>query len=247
MILSGHQPVYLPSMHLFNKIALSDQFMFVGHCQYVTKSWHNRNHIRNGTQVQTLTVPVLKTGRFGQSISETVINGDHWKRKHLASIKNTYQKRPYFKDYFPAIEALINQPWAYLGDLNIALILQFLEWLAIETTIVYSDQYDIKNQKTDMLVSMCRAMEADHYLSNEGSRAYVEEEKMFKAGIYHCWQDFHHPLYDQGNSFMPNLSIIDCLFNVGPASRALVLSAGQVRVGKFSGQKGSDFYEIDFI
>ena len=43
MILSGHQPVYLPGIQLFNKIALSDKFMFVGHCAFEDGSWHNRN------------------------------------------------------------------------------------------------------------------------------------------------------------------------------------------------------------
>ncbi|MCF8473597.1 MAG: WbqC family protein [Emcibacter sp.] len=228
MILSGHQPVYLPSIHLFNKIALSDKFMFVGHCQFVNKNWHSRNYIRNGKESQILTVPVLKTGRFGQSISETVINGDHWKRKHLGSIKNAYQKRPYFKDYFPAIEELINRPWIYLGDLNIALVVQFLEWLKIDVPIFYSENHKISGHKTDMLISMCQAMGADHYLSNEGARSYVEEARMSEVGICHLWQDFSHPEYGQGADFIPNLSIIDCLFNMGPASRDIVIKAGTI-------------------
>ncbi len=234
MILSGHQPVYLPSMHLFSKIALSDKFMFVGHCQFVNKSWHSRNTIRNGNQTLTLTVPVMKTGRFGQSISETEINNDHWKRKHLASIRNAYQKRPYFKDYFPALELLINQPWAYLGEMNIALIIQFLEWLEINTPIYYSEDYAITGQKTDMLINMCRAVGADHYLSNEGGSSYVDEKIMYDAGIYHCWQNFSHPIYDQGSDFMENLSIIDCLFNMGPASRDLIMKTSTILAGKFT-------------
>lgn len=237
MILSGHQPVYLPSLHLFSKIALSDKFMFVGHCQFVNKSWHSRNIIRGAAQPLTLTVPVRKAGHFGQAISETEIDGTHWKRKHLGSIRGAYQKRPFFKDYFPALEELINRPWTYLGDLNIALIIQFLEWLEIDTPIFYSEEYGISGQKTDMLTSMCRAMEADHYLSNEGARAYVDEKQLFEAGIYHCWQDFKHPHYDQGAEFIENFSIIDCLFNKGAESRELILGAGAVSAGAFGAEK----------
>lgn len=237
MILSGHQPVYLPSLHLFSKIALSDKFMFVGHCQFVNKSWHSRNVIRNGAQALTLTVPILKVGHFGQSISAAEINGNHWKRKHLASIRNAYQKRPYFEDYFPALEELINRPWTYLGEMNIALILQFLDWLDIDTPLFYSENHGISGQKTDMLMSMCQAMEADRYLSNEGARAYVDEHKMSGGEVSHFWQGFDHPTYDQGAEFIANLSIIDCLFNMGPASRGLILESGNIEAGEYTSNK----------
>jgi hypothetical protein len=231
MMLSGHQPVYLPSLHLFSKIALSDKFMFVGHCQFVNKSWHSRNVIRNGRTPLTLTVPVLKTGRFGQSISETIINGDHWKRKHLGSIRNSYQKRPYFKDYFPRLEELIQQPWENLGQMNIALIIQFLDWLNIDTPLFYSEDHAISGQKNDMLIAMCRAMGAQDYLSNMGAKAYGDESLLRAAAIDHHWQQFVPPRYEQGGEFMENLSIIDCLFNMGPASGDLVRQAGSIDPG----------------
>lgn len=234
MILSSHQPVYLPSLHLFNKISLSDKFVFLGHCQFVNQSWHSRNMIRNGDHPLTLTVPVVKAGHFGQSITDAAISGSHWKRKHLGSIRNAYQKRPYFKDYFPALEELINRPWTHLGEMNVALILQFLEWLEIETPIFYSEEHAISGHKTDMLMSSCQAMTADCYLSNEGSRCYVDEKKMCDAEISHYWQDFTHPVYDQGMEFIANLSIIDCLFNMGPASRELVVNAGVIKAGEYT-------------
>jgi len=228
MILSGHQPVYLPSLHLFSKIALSDQFMFVGHCQFVAKSWHTRNVIRNGENTLTLSVPVLKKGKFGQSINETEINGDHWKRKHLASIRGAYQKQPFFKDYFPTIEKILNQPWTSLGEMNIALIRQFLEWLEIDTPLLFSERHDITGQKNDMLISMCRAVNADQYLSNEGSRVYVDEDYLLAAGIKHHWQGFKHPTYEQGADFIENLSVIDGLFNVGPELGELIRQSGHI-------------------
>jgi len=83
MILSGHQPVYLPGIILFNKIALSDAFMFVGHCQYTQKSWQTRNRIRLGEGEHWLSVPVMKFRALGQSINDTEILDEHWKKKHL--------------------------------------------------------------------------------------------------------------------------------------------------------------------
>lgn len=238
MILSGHQPVYLPGIILFNKIALSDAFIFVGHCQYTQKSWQTRNRIRLGEVEHWLSVPVKKSGRFGQSINDTEILDEHWKKKHLGSIRQAYGKRPYFDQYYPELEALILRGSASLGDLDIAIIRKIVDWLEIPTRILDSRDYSIVGNKTDMLISMCEAVGADHYLSNEGSRDYVDEKAMADAGTQHCWQIFEHPIYEQGCTFVENLSVIDLLFNVGPAAREIVRNCGRIEPGSYRPEKG---------
>ena len=221
MILSGHQPVYLPGRILFNKMALSDNFMFTGHCQYSPKSWQTRNNIRTGM----LSVPVHK--HLGQAINATQFVNDHWKRKHLRSIEMAYQKRPYFNDYFMLLSLTINRDWVSLGAMNIGLIILLAEWFGIKTEISISEQYDITGHKTDMLIDMCKKTGADEYLSNEGARAYVDEVAMKREGITHRWQKFTHPTYDQGQKeFVPNLSAIDLLFNCRPDSGRIIREAG---------------------
>jgi len=52
---------------------------------------------------------------------------------------------------------------------------------------------------------------------------------MRAAGLGHHWQLFEHPVYPQGRTpFMPHLSIIDLLFNVGPDAAEIVRSCGRV-------------------
>jgi len=231
-VLSGHQPVYLPGIILFNKIALSDAFMFVGHCQYVKKSWHSRNRIRLGDEELWLTVPVKTAGHFDQPINETFPLNDFWKRKHLGSIRQAYVKSPFFRTYFPELEAKILSHNGSLSNLNISIIKTILWWLEISTPILDSQDYAIAGNKTAMLISMCEALGATHYLSNEGSRAYVDETQMGAAKIEPCWQDFQHPVYTQTGPFMPNLSIIDLLFNVGPAAAGIVRHSGTILGGE---------------
>ncbi len=233
-VLSGHQPVYLPGIILFNKIALSDVFMFVGHCQYVKKSWHSRNRIQLGDKELWLSVPVETAGRFEQAINATFPANELWKRKHLGSIRQAYGKAPYFDLYYPQLEATIIAHSGSLSDLNISLIKLILVWLDISTPVVDSRDYEIHGSKTAMLISMCRAVGATHYLSNQGSRAYVDEAEMAEAEIEHCWQEFDHPVYPQSGSFIPNLSVIDLLFNVGPASAEIVRGSGKFMTGEYA-------------
>lgn len=231
MILSGHQPVYLPSLLLLNKIALSDQFMFVGHCQYSPKSWQTRNYIRgHDNKPLMLSVPVQKD--MGQAIDETKFAGDHWRRKHLRAIEMAYSKRPFFEPYYTGLANMIDLRWQggwrNLGAMNTALIRDLLLYFGIKTKTTSSE--NITGHKTDMLISMCKATGADQYLSNEGARAYVDELAMKRAGITHRWQKFQHPVYDQGHKeFIPNLSAIDLLFNVGGEEGGKIIrSAGYV-------------------
>lgn len=234
LLLSGHQPVYLPGIILFNKIALSDAFMFVGHVQMSPKSWQQRNRIALNGRELMLSVPV--GGEFGQAIDDAPLIDFTWRRKHLGSIRQAYQKRPFFKTYFPDLEAIINEPFPTLGRLNRAIILKCCEWLSLSTPICDSrssasgeDAPLISGHKNDMLIEMCRAMGADAYLSNEGSRVYVDEAYMRDQGVEHYWQIFEPPTYPQGgDAFMPNLSIIDLLFNTGPEAAAIVRSCGRI-------------------
>ena len=60
MILTAHQPVYLPWLGLFHKIALADQFISFDQVQYLPKDWNNRNKIKTPSGGIWLSVPVLK-------------------------------------------------------------------------------------------------------------------------------------------------------------------------------------------
>jgi hypothetical protein len=231
MILSGHQPVYMPGIIFFNKMALSDMFMYVGHLQFSPKSWQQRNRIFLNGKEHLLSVPVLKADRFGQKIDEVNLDEAPWKKKHLGSIKQAYIKRPYFNKYYPELESVLSKKYESLGSLNRAIIKLIMGWLEINTPIVESYDYpQIKGSKTEMLIQMCQSVGATHYLSNEGSRVYVNEQMMATFGIQHCWQNFTHPNYEQGHPFLPNLSALDIIFNLGPHAGLIVKSAGSIDI-----------------
>ena len=224
MILSGHQPCYLPGIQLFNKIARSDAFMFVGHCDYQPKSWHSHNFIRTCE----LIVPVHK----GPSINETTLVDGPWRRKHVKSIEAAYRDFRFFDEHFPWLKSFIEDRWGSLGGLNRDLIIEIIERLEIDTKIHDSREHQIEGAKEDMLISMCKAVGADEYLSNEGSRDYIgysQEAKMKEAGITHRWQKFQHPVYGQESTMNGGrLSVIDLLFRHGPGARAIIEVCGSV-------------------
>jgi type I restriction-modification system DNA methylase subunit len=233
MIIAGHQPEYLPYIGLICKALKADAFVLVDHVQYGKKQFQNRNRIRtsNGPDGWSwLTVPVITHGRFDQQIKDVEINNNSdWNKKHLKSIKYSYQGAPFFKEYFSLFEEVYSKKWVKLADLNEAIIKVIFKILDADVKIIKSSDYDIRGEKTEMLIDMCKKMGATGYLSGMGAKTlYHIDEEMFKAaGLSHSYCNFKHPVYRQRFSpFVPNMSVIDLLFNCGPESKKIITDSG---------------------
>ena len=231
MMIAGHQPEYLPYIGFFNKMMLCDEFVVVDHVQYNKKTWQNRNRIRTAQGELLLTVPVLSKGSFEQAINEVKINNnENWQKKNWQSILLNYKKAPFFDAYKGFFEDLYSKKWEMLAELNITIIKYIAEQLKIAKKIVKSSELGVTGQKTDLLIDLCKKTGADAYLSGSGGRTYVDDAKMRTEGISSRFTDFKHPVYKQlHDPFMPNMSVIDLMFNYGnEKSREIILNAGGI-------------------
>ncbi len=219
VILTAHQPVYLPWLGLFHKIALADKFCFFDDVQYQPKGWNNRNKIKfsNG-QTNWLTVPVKRSGYREKSFIDIEINNDiPWRRKHSISIKNNYSRAKYYNLYSDGLMEFYKKEWKYLVNLNYEMLLFFLEELGLNIPVVRMSNYLFKGRKSDLVLDMCSQFEADVYIFGELGEKYADKENFMKKGIALYFQNYNHPEYKQlHGSFFSNLSIIDLLFNCGP-------------------------------
>ena len=226
MILTAHQPVYLPWLGLFHKIALAEKFVFFNQVQYLPKDWMNRNKIKTKTGPIWLTVPVLRKGHRDMKTSEIKINNAiDWKRKHLNSIRLNYKKSLYFKKYFPFFEELYNKNWEYLSDLNEYMLKWFLRELGIKTQFLKASEYTFQGTKSDLVLDMCKQLKTDVYIFGTLGKDYTNVRDFENNNIKIIFQDYKHPIYNQLHSeFKENISIIDLLFNCGPDSYNILMS-----------------------
>ena len=67
MIISGHQPVYLPWLGLFHKMMLCDIFVYMDTVQYLDGDWNNRNKIRTANSELLLSIPIDKKNSKGKN------------------------------------------------------------------------------------------------------------------------------------------------------------------------------------
>ncbi|MFH1783745.1 MAG: WbqC family protein [bacterium] len=224
MILSVHQPQYIPWLGYFDKIDKSDCFIFLDNVQYKHREYQNRNKIRTKDGWIWLTVPVISKGLGRQNICDVQINNEFkWQSEHLKSLENYYNRAPFFKDHYHFFERVYSLKWEKLADLNIHIIKYILEQLGIDTPLYYESKIGTTSQSTKRIIEVCKKLKADVYLSGIGGKGYLEEEQFSQAGIKLEYQNFIHPEYSQQymkekDSFQGYMSIIDLLFNEGPQS-----------------------------
>lgn len=218
MIISIHQPNYLPWLGYFHKIANSEVFVFLDNVPYTKNSLINRNKIKTQRGANWMTLSVLTKGLNGQLIGDAEINnGMPWREIHWRTIKANYSKAPYFQDYKDRFENVYQKEWKNLADLNETLVELICEILGIRNVkFVRASELGVYGKSTSLLISICKAVGADTYLSGNGGKKYMDEELFEKEGIKLKYSEFRHPVYNQlWGSFVPNLSVIDFIFNEG--------------------------------
>ncbi len=234
MILTGHQPNYLPYPGFFEKILRADTFLIVDTVQFVKRGefgWIHRNRIHADTPEgwAWLTVPVITHGRYHQSIAETRIdNRLPWRRKHWKGIQARYRNSPGFPEFAPVLAPIYEREWDSLGLLNETLIREILGFLGIGTRIVRLSDMGARGRSTELIINFCRDLGATEYLSGRHGRDYLDEAEFDRAGIGLLYQDFAGPEYEQPGRgpFVPNLSIIDMILCCGRIEARRMLEAG---------------------
>jgi len=223
MIVSIHQPQYMPYIGYIYKILKSDVFVFLDDAQYKKNEWQNRNRIKGPNGLVWLTVPV--SFNFGDRINEVKIVEDGWQKKHLNSIKSAYSKSNYFKDFFPYIENLLSKKYENLSVLNIKCVEMILDYLGIKKEIVISSTLKINKTKTERLVEIVKRLNGDTYLSGDGGHSYLDEEVFEKNQIKLIYLNYKPVRYNQlWGDFIENLSVIDLIFNEGREKTLRILN-----------------------
>lgn len=227
MILTAHQPTYLPWLGLFHKIAVADMFVSFNQVQYEVKSWSNRNRVKTSTGPIWLSVPVLKSGFLQKSMSEIKIdNTSSWARKHWKSLEMLYKPAPYFAHYADFLEDVyLKRTWRTLVELNEHMLRWFMAELGIKTPFRSAADYAFQGTKSDLVLDMCVQLGARTYIFGAQGRDYADVAAFRAKGVEPLFQDYRHPSYAQRyGAFVPNLSVVDLLFNCGPASLDILMS-----------------------
>jgi len=219
------QPGYLPWLGFFEQMCRSDVFVIYDDVQYDKEGWRNRNRIKTANGIQWLTVPVLlKFSERPLVLNVRVNNKTNWRKKHLAAIRQNYSKAPFFKDYIGVFEEAYGQDWECLVDIDMYFIHTLAECLGIDNTkVVRSSTLGIQGDRIERLIKICKRFGADVFYEGTAGKNYIDERDFLARGVKVIFQDYLHPTYRQlYGDFIPNLSVIDLLFNHGKESLGII-------------------------
>jgi hypothetical protein len=226
MIISIHQPNYIPWIGFFHKLLLSDTYVVFDDVQFPRgKDYANRNQIKTNNGKMWLTASVLGKGDL-KPWNQIKINNNGWKEKHLKNIESFYKKTPYFKSYFLFMKRIYETNHTLLMDFNLDLIIFFLGCLDKVPNIILSSEIKTPLTGLDKIMYILKNQQATEYISGdgEGSKRYINEQLFKDNNIKLTWQNYKHPVYKQQfGEFIPYMSILDLLFNEGPNSKNIIL------------------------
>lgn len=223
MIVSVHQPHYLPWTGYFDKIDSADVFVLLDTVQFEKNGWQNRNRIKAPSGWMWLTIPVEH--RFGASIAETAVSrNQHWERKHRNSLAACYGRAQYYARYAGFLDAIYGREWGSLCAVNGEMLDFFLRELGIETRVVRASGLGpMPEEPNERLAAIVKSLGGDVYLAGSGCAGYFDHGPFEREGVRVVFQEYQPVEYPQlYGSFEPGLSIVDLLFNCGGESLDII-------------------------
>jgi hypothetical protein len=209
------QSNYLPWRGYFDLISEVDEFVLYDVVQFTKNDWRNRNRIKTPQGPQWLSIP--SGPNISRSINEVEI-AIPWRQKHWKSLELSYRRSSYFNEVSSWLKPLyLGSSDTNLSKINTSFIQAINTYFSLNTRITKSEDYVLEGDRSRRLVNICLQADASVYVSAPAARTYLDESLFAREGISVEWFEYEkfaqYP--QQWGAFIPNLSVIDFMFNCG--------------------------------
>jgi len=225
MKLAMNQSYFFPYIGYFQLIHAVDKFILYDHLTYIKGGWIQKNRISQPNNTECfITIPLQKRSS-NKYICELPISYAHpWQKKIINQLKNAYIKSPFFNEVFHFIEELIMKDFYLITDFNSYSIKVIAQLLDIQTTIVQgvSIEKELNNAtwpyetRTQRILLACQQEKADIFINAIGGKGLYSKEEFREQDVDLFFiQTEKQAQIGESIKPMPDLSIIDALFNYG--------------------------------
>lgn len=170
------------------------------HDHFVKQTYRNRCVIATANGTQTLTVPIERYDGTKCPMRDIRIS-DHgnWRHLHWNALVSAYGETPFFEFYADDLRPFFEKQHTFLFDLNLDIMHTMCQLLDVRPQVTLSEQYIVLPSEDDAVVDFRDAIRPKHPLPDAD----------FNPTPY-------YQVRAQRHGFLPNLSILDLLFNEGP-------------------------------
>ena len=194
---------YLAPVEYYSALAKADT-VFLEHCEFYEKqSYRNRCNIAGANGQLALTIPVEKS-KGSRMLTRDVRISEHsdWQLQHWRSIESAYNSTPFFEYYKDDLIPFYEKNWIFLWDFNAEIQTKMLELLDLQVDVQLTKEYKV-----------------DFDENVQDVRNTIHPKKETEVGSFKTY----YQVFEQRFGFIPNLSSIDLLFNMGNESILILI------------------------
>lgn len=196
---------YLAPVQYYTKLYAAPRILEERYDHYVKQTYRNRCIIAGPNGTQALSLPIEHT-ELEKPCTRDIRLSDHgkWQHLHWNALVSSYDNSPYFEYYADDFRPFYEKKYDYLVDFNEGLRETVCNLLDLHPHIELTASY-IKPDTLD----------ADDFRETIRPKVDYTSDSSFRAVPY-------YQVFSQKHGFLPNLSILDLLFNMGPESRLVL-------------------------
>lgn len=186
-------PTSFPNIAHFWAIVNSDSVYFEVCDNYQKQSFRNRAEIYGANGKLALTVPVSYSQKNRQLYKDVrIANEEKWQIQHLKSLQSAYSMSPFFEYYIDDLMPLFETHFNYILDFNLKCFDILSDSLQLNLSPKHTSVFEKDTtDKTDFRTLVKRNFKVESF------QPYTQ-------------------VFTEKHGFIPNLSILDLLFNEGP-------------------------------
>lgn len=209
---SIHQPMYLPWVPYFGKIASSNSFVIFDTVQFPGgKSFTNRNYITSKEKEILLTLPISSRNISDKFVDIKIQTNDHWSKKHCKTIELNYKKTANPELLNKIISLYYNHSENFV-DFASLYMREICDILQIKTRFIRSSEVKLESSGGELIKNLALSQGATEYITGigEGSKRYVDAGLFLGTGISLIEFEFNRDEFLLEYQFMSkNLNILD--------------------------------------
>lgn len=214
------QPYFLPYLGYWQLLHSVDRFVIYDDVNYIKGGWINRNRILIAGEAKHITVPLLGASSYKKIREIELAPVAAWADKMIRTVELNYRRTPYFHDVFPVLVDIILCPARNLADYLRHQLTILANYMNITTDIVLTSSV-YKNHSLsgqDRVLDICRREGATDYINAIGGKALYDGARFSSFGVDLFFISPELNSYNQTvPGFIPGLSIMDLLMELGPA------------------------------